>query len=420
MRLTWIRAGLALLTAFAALPASAQDSPPPGPPEFNIDAGGWKGGAFGNPDTKQFEYCGISKQYDNGVLIFQINPAGNFIVGILKRDWNLAEGEKGPARIVIDDKFDQRFEAVPASTEVYVIPTGQNADLFSAIGRGNKATITLPKGEFSFPLTGTLAGLTALRSCIEKAQQLFAGQAGGGAAAGTPPEGTAGTPATPGTGDAASTAKVVGAQGFGMTVQDMLGLLNQAGFSGFGMADPARIRRDPLMLNQAWALDETGQVMGGLHQEPRGDDIEIDQFAKRYLEIMKAGCPVDWTQSDEPTTVMSAYAIKYAEASCNLNGQAIAVSLLFTLDDDYYSVFFHQSAPEHREEAVAATRKLGDFITGMMQGAIENATSPSVAPAAPATDAPATDAPATDAPATDAPATETPPVVPSLPETTTP
>lgn len=410
MRLSWIRAGLAFLTAFAALQASAQETPPagerpPAPPEFTIDAGGWKGGAFGNPDNQQFGYCGISKPYENGmVLIFQINPAGNLNVGVLKQGWGLAEGEKGPARIVVDDKFDATFEAVPGSADVYIIPTGQNAALFDAVGRGNNATITLPKGEFSFPLRGTMAGLTALRNCIEKAQQLFAGGQPAGAG-GT--GGAAGTDAGTGTAAASTPTETVGAQGYGITVQGMASLLNSAGFTGFGMADPASIRRDPLQLNHAWELDQTGDVIGGVHQEPRGDDVEIDQFAKRYLEIMKSSCPTDWTQETQDAAIMEAYATKYADISCTLNGQPLVASMLFTLDDNYYSVFFHQSMPANKEKAYAATHQLGDFITSMMQKAITPAEAP--APDAPATDAPATDAPAADAPAADAPATDVPP-----------
>lgn len=417
MRLSWIRAGLAFLTAFAALQASAQETPPAGtrpqaPPEFTIDAGGWKGGAFGNPDNQQFGYCGISKPYDNGlVLIFQINPAGNLNVGVLKQGWGLAEGEKGPARIVVDDKFDQTFEAVPGSADIYIIPTGQNAALFDAIGRGNNATITIPKGEFAFPLRGTMAGLTALRNCIEKARDVFAGGQ---------PAGAGGTGGAAGAG-AGPQQEVVGAQGYGITVQGMASLLNTAGFTGFGMADPASIRRDPLQLNHAWELDQTGEVIGGVHQEPRGDDVEIDQFAKRYLEIMKSSCPTDWTQETQEATIMEAYATKYADIACTLNGQAIVASLVFTLDDNYYSVFFHQSVPANKDKAVAATHKLGDFITSMMQKSLEPAPTETPAPTtdAPATDAPATDAPApetppaTDAPATDAPATDAPAETPA-------
>ncbi len=385
MRLSWIRAGVALLSLSIAAPAVAQDGAPgpearPAPPEFTIDVSGWQGGAFGRPDNQQFSHCGVSRPYDDTVLVFSLNPAMNFNIGIIRQGWGLTEGETGEARVRVDEAFDETFEIIPGSPEAYVIPTGPNEALFTALARGNTATITTPRGEYRFPLTGTMAALRALNDCIVAARELIAElPAAGGAGQGSQP---------------GPQGEIIGAQGFGMTLQDLVGLLNAAGFSDFGVADPGSIRRDPLQLNHAWELDDSGDVIGGLHQEPRGDEVEIDIFAKRYLDIMKSGCPTDWTVEEEDALIMANYATKIAELSCTLNGQPIFASALFTLDDNFYTVFFHQATPDNRDRASAATRQLGDFITGLMREAELSAAGASDAPADEPAEEPAEEAPA--------------------------
>ncbi|WP_034852724.1 hypothetical protein [Inquilinus limosus] len=382
MKLSILRAGVALLPLLFAAPAIAQQAaqpeqpakpaeapaapaaqpqqqtPPaqgapqqgrqvPLPKEFRIDAGGWRGGAVPNPSNGQFAYCGIQKPYDgNSALSFQMAPDYAFNVALIRKDWGLKEGDKGQGRIRVDASFDKSFEALPVNPEAYVIPTGPNGDLFQAIAKGNKAIVTTPKGEYTFPLTGTGAGLAALKSCIDAARQLIAQSQ-----ANNPPV----DPRT-----------LIGAQGFGMPVGALQDILNGAGLQNVGIADPRKLPRDPLQINQAWQVGTDGKVVGGLHQEPRGDAVEIDQFAKRYLEIMKSVCNTDWQSSDQPAVIMGPYAMKRADLSCTMNQQKIAAALVFTLDDNYYSAFFHQALQTDKALAEDASAKLADFIQKQM------------------------------------------------------
>jgi hypothetical protein len=422
MNLSTFRAGVALLPLLFAAPAIAQQAAPATPPaaqapaaqaapqqgqaapqgrqvplpkEFRIDAGGWKGGAVGNPSNGQFAYCGIQKPYDgNSLLTFQMAPDGSFNVAVVRKDWGLKDTDKGQGRIRVDGAFDKNLEALAASPEAYLLPgAAQSKELFDALAKGNKAIVTTPKGEYTFALTGTGAGLGALRSCIEAARGLLAQ-----AQANTPP---------------VNARNLIGAQGFGMPVGALEDILHGAGLQNVGIADPRKLPRDPLQINQAWQVGTDGKVIGGLHQEPRGDAVEIDQFAKRYLEIMKAVCGTDWQSSDQPAQIEGPYAVKRADLSCTMNQQKIAASLVFTLDDNYYSAFFHQALQTDKALAEDASNKLATYIHTQMaqveaekqkqengQGAAPDAAAPA-APAAPATPpAEGAQPPAAPAPAT--------------------
>jgi len=386
MNLSTFRAGVALLPLLLAAPAIAQQAAPvppakpaeapaapaaqpaqaqaapqgqqaPAPKEFMIDAGGWKGGAFANPQTKQFSHCGIQKAYDGGVtLVLSMNPNYMFNVALIKQGWGLKEGEKGQARVRVDTAYDnKKLEAIPGSPDAYIIPTGQSGDLFQALAKGSKAIVTVPKGEFTFPLSGTLAGLNALKDCTEAARKLIAQAQGNGGGQ------NAQNPGDP--------RNLVGAQGFGMPVGALEGILKSAGLQNVAIADPRKLPRDPLQINHAWQVGTDGKLVGGVHQEPRGDAVEIDQFAKRYLEIMKSVCSTDWQSSDQPAVIEGPYAIKRAELSCTMNQQHIFAALVFTLDDNYYSAFFHQALQADKGLAEDAAKKLGDYIQGQMAAA---------------------------------------------------
>ncbi|MGO1077663.1 hypothetical protein, partial [Inquilinus sp. CA228] len=391
MNLSTLRAGAALLPLLLAVPAIAQQATPPAQPvapaeapaapaqpapaqaqpapaqaapqgrqaptpkEFRIDAGGWKGGAVPNPTNQQFSHCDVSKPYDGGMtLAFTLNPNYLFNVAVVKQNWGLKEADKGKGRIRVDAAYDKQFDIVPVSPVAYVLPVGQDGELFQLLAKGSKAIVTTPKGEFTFALTGTGAALGGLRDCIETARKLIAqaqGNAGNAGAGGQPQ----GDPRT-----------LIGAQGFGMPVGALQDILNSAGIQNVGIADPRKLPRDPLQINQAWQVGTDGKVVGGLHQEPRGDAVEIDQFAKRYLEIMKSVCGTDWQSSDQPAFVEGPYAVKRAELSCTMNQQKISAALVFTLDDNYYSAFFHQALQTEKALADDASGKLATFIQTQM------------------------------------------------------
>ncbi|MGF6229062.1 hypothetical protein QFZ27_003017 [Inquilinus ginsengisoli] len=389
MNLSTLRAGAALLPLLFAVPAIAQQATPPAQPEkpaeapaaaqpaqaapaqaapqgrqaplpkeFKIDAGGWKGGAVPNPQNQQFSHCDVSKPYDGGMtLAFTLNPNYLFNVAVVKQNWGLKEADKGKGRIRVDAAYDKQFDIVPVSPVAYVLPVGQDGQLFQLLAKGSKAIVTTPKGEFTFALTGTGAALGGLRDCIETARKLIA-QAQGNAGAGGQQQG--------GQQQGGDPRALIGAQGFGMPVGALQDILNGAGIKDVGIADPRKLPRDPLQINQAWQVGTDGKVVGGLHQEPRGDAVEIDQFAKRYLEIMKSVCGTDWQSSDQPAVIEGPYAVKRAELSCTMNQQKIAASLVFTLDDNYYSAFFHQALETEKALADDASGKLATFIQTQM------------------------------------------------------
>lgn len=301
-------------------PASAQEMPA----AFTIDTAGWEGGAVGEPTTGQFSHCGISRDYDNGIsLVFSMGLGYDTSMLLIQPDWQLEEGQEQEVRLRIDTVVDGTGPAIAVASNVLLIPLGTEAELLEVLKRGSTMTLTVSEGEFRFPLTGTMASLTAMRDCVDAARELIAeaqAQAGGPMAMAPQP-----APAT-----------------LGMTLGGLRGLLDAAGLDA---GDSVRF------------LWRVGPVVGGLHQQPRmSEEVEIDTFADSYIQLLRVRCPGDLTVEPQPAEIFfEIYALKTATARCEAGAEPQVLSLLFTLDDTMYSVFFHQADAGDAARAAEAT-----------------------------------------------------------------
>jgi hypothetical protein len=295
-------------------------------------------------------------------------------------------------------------------------------------------TIETEFGAYRFPLDGTARSLNALRQCVEQVNELMASD----------PEALQGQPQGPPN---------------AMPIEALASILNAAGLEDLAFMDPEAVPDNALDLRFVWrAGPEDAPVIGGLHQEPRGEEVQIDRFAESYINTLRDFCPEGFSSEiGETELIEDNYALKTAEAECVTEEGADFVSLFFALDDFNYSVFYHMTSADNRAAAAAATDGVIEVVRELAGEAADAATRREGAdegeageeeqrgegeaaepdqPAAgedtggaaqsgdgqpdggetaaedpepaPADDAPADDTPADDAPADDTPADDTP------------
>lgn len=341
--------GAALAASVAVGTASAQTVPA----EFEIDIGGWNGGAQATADTGVFSHCAISRQYGNGLtLALLLSPRYELNIGLLNPAWQLMpeepeepaaetevqadpveEEEELPpvAQVTIDGVFDKEFPARPISDSALMVTTGVDDQLIDLLMRGNNLDVATEHGNYRFALTGTFNSITALRGCIDTARRLAA-------------EARAAAPqrAAP------------------ITGQALVSILRDAGLEGAAIA-PQDIASSPLALSFAWSL---GPLNGGVHQSPRpGRQVEIDKFTELYIDQFESTCTDAFQHSEEEAEVIrEQYAMKMASLQCGGDDSGLYVSLFVALDDNFYTAFFHQGSVAERAEVNDATDRIRQLV----------------------------------------------------------
>ena len=182
-------------------PAAAQITPP----EFTIDGDGWIGGARNSVDSGQFNHCGISRDYGNGMTVsLLMSPRYELNIGLLNPAWTLItdaeaaaealaaaevlapsgrdadddeEDDVPMARIDIDGLIAGEYPVRPMDETVLMVNAGVDEQLVERLMTGNSLLVTSDHGSHRFALTGTQAGLTAVRQCIDAARDMVVEQA---------------------------------------------------------------------------------------------------------------------------------------------------------------------------------------------------------------------------------------------------
>ena len=328
-------------------PAGAQE--PDG--EFLIDVQGWRGGAYGQQDTGSFSHCGISRTFDNGAtLVFQTNPQRFTNIAVISEDWTLEPQAESPARLRIDDGLERTLGAVAAEATVLVIPTGDDEELYQALRRGNTLTIETPTAQWEFPLVGTARSLNELRACVDRVNELV-------------------------TSDPEELRPDAGELPNGMPIEALASILNAAGLEDLAFMAPEAVPDNALDLLFVWRTGpEEAPVIGGLHQQPRGEDVQMDRFATGYIDILRDICPEGFeSQIGETELIADAYALSTAEAECVTEEGADFVSLFFALDDFNYSVFYHMTSADNRAAAESATEGVAGVVRDLANQAAQAA-----------------------------------------------
>lgn len=326
-------------------PAAAQTIPP----EFTINASGWTGGAQGSRDTGRFSHCGISREYGNGLtLVFLLSPQYQLNIGLLNPAWTLLtdaaaepepeegaedddEDEQPPvARIDVDGQYVKEFPARPVGETVLMIATGVDEQLMDLLMRGNNLVVGTERGSYRFALSGTFAGLSALRGCIDTARRL-----------------------------AAEANALAERQAVSISGEAVAGILRDAGLQNAAVT-PVDSAEHPLGLSYAWSV---GSLRGGVVQARRGQAIEIDGFTDAVINRFAATCSNEFQQSAQEAEILrDLYAFKRAILQCGADGSGSVVALLVALDDNFYTAFFHQGDAGDRAAVIDATDRVHQLI----------------------------------------------------------
>lgn len=356
--MTTKRVSITLLATTAAIAfvgaANAQEGQPEqqmqpegqeAPAEFMISTEGWDGGAYAD-EAGEFSHCGISRDVtDTMTVVFSLNPRQHLNIGLLSATWEMSEGTQGEVSINIDGGTQREIGALPAAPNLLIVPAGSDDELVEQIMRGRTLTMEVEQPDIGdetveLPLTGTFAGLSALRSCIQTALDMGVAD----------PERFDPAPAT---------ATVDPSQP--MDRDTLIELMRAAGFQEVRFAEDDQVPQDELELAQIW---QAGPVVGGLHQSRRdGEAIDIDPFADNYVDILEERCSGEFERlSSQTDQFRERYAVRQDNVQCLEGEDGAHVSLFFSLDDFHYSAFFHEGDLEVAEVAEEATGRLAQVI----------------------------------------------------------
>jgi hypothetical protein len=328
-----------LLVAGPHPPALAQQ-----PPEFSIQHRGWEGGAFANEEG-QFSHCGVERTFDEeGVrFILSMDVAYQMNIALVNEGWTLEPDQRSVVQLSVDEEYRAQFPAVPVEQTVMVIPVGDNEELFRLLRQGRELTVQTRTDSFVFPLSGTSVAFGTVRQCIETANRLIEQN----------PDLTAAPPSA-----MPSDSR--------LSLRALAEILNRAGLEDLAFMRPEDVPDNELDLHHIWRIGEA--MVGGLHQQPRGEEIRIDEFALDYVSRFEELCSADFEADLGGTTVLrEIYALKSATVRCGDGEDADFVSLLFALDDLNYSVFFHQTRAANQQQAIDATEGVRQVVRSLAE-----------------------------------------------------
>lgn len=346
--------GMTMAASGAISPAFGQAaSTAVSPPEFDIDTGGWTGGAKGDADSGRMTHCAISREYGNGLtLALLMSPRYELNIGLLNPAWSLLEEEEAEtasesepaeptdedeeelpptAQVAVDGVYEREFPARPVGDSILMVTTGVDDQLIELLMRGNNLDVATDYGNYRFALTGTFNSVTALRSCIDTARSLAVQARGAAPAQSTP-----------------------------MTGQGIVSILRQAGMEDASVAVPDAAS-SPLALAYAWSR---GSLSGGVHQSPRqSQQIEIDKFTEAYIDQFEGNCTQAFQRSEDESQILrDRYAFKTASMQCGDDASGVYVSLFVALDDEFYTAFFHQGPVSDKSQVDGATGQIRQVI----------------------------------------------------------
>ena len=323
-----------VLCCAAASPGVAQDGGPQnGPPaEFDIDIGGWGGGAFPVPGTNEFSHCAIERAYGEDVtLAFLMNAEGRMALGIGRQGWTLDADNALPAQVAVDGGSPFLMTATAASDKLLVFPLGGDPAVRQALQRGNAVTVTSELITREFALTGTFKAIDALTACVSKALEI---------AQAPPPSGQR------------------------MTADVVARLMDSAGITGLALASPDEIADAQLPVEQVWTV---GPLRGALHQAPRGDTVAMGDFIASFTAEFEALCPgpfsADFGETEE---FAGQYALATGALSCEGEEATTYTEMVIVLDDSFYSAFVHEGLVEDEEAVRQVNGRLAEVFRVMI------------------------------------------------------
>ena len=340
------RLPILVMAALATSSVTGQAPASPTPDALTVSESGWIGGAYAVPgQPRSFSHCGITLAAPDGdSLIFAMDAGSTLTLAVVAAGRALPAGTTLLAEVRIDDRASVTLPAIAAAGGLILLPTGGDTPLLGNLREGRVLQVTMGDMALSFPLDGTYRALAALDACVVAAKT-FEG-----------PLPQAMLPSA----DAAPQAGQMVPPADGMSRLALERLLSAAGIEGVRFPAAADVDADGLGLSHVW---QVGPVVGGLRQETRSREPDLDDFAGRFIDNLRGRCPGDSVvETGETQPATDSYAVKPARLQCTVGGVTSFVALVFALDGDHYSVFFHEGPQEASDIARDMTARIEALI----------------------------------------------------------
>jgi hypothetical protein len=269
----------AVLTLIGGLrPASAELM-------YNFQVGTWSAGAFTKQNTRQFNHCAASANYNSGILMsFSVSRSFAWSMAFAHPSWRLAQGQMYDIAFTVDQMSPLRARAVAVGPNLVEVPLADSTELFQRFRQGYQLRVAAAGQVFAFNLTGTSQVLPALLRCVQANLQ----PAGTTTVAANPfatqapaPANTAATPANQGR-PAAYRAEAVSLAA---------NILGSAGIVGFQIAEG-----DNGFADAAWRTD---RLFGMVRVEPKEPPALISATT---IAVDAAGCKGKFASGSIPGT----------------------------------------------------------------------------------------------------------------------
>ena len=335
-----------VMAALATTSAFAQAPSPTAPTALSISESGWIGGAYAVPgQPRRFSHCGIALAAPEGdSLIFAMDGDAALTLAVVGADRSLPAGTTLTAEIRIDALAPVTLPAIAAAGGLILLPTGADTPLLGNLRAGRALEVALGDTVMSFTLDGTFRALSALDACVVAAATF---------------DGPLPQAMLPGA-DAAPQAGPASPPVDGMSRLALERLLAAAGIEGAHFPSAAEVDADGLGLSHVW---QVGPVVGGLRQEARSPEPDLEAFAARFIDHLRGRCRGDSVVDvGETEPAADSYAVKPARLQCTVGGVTSFVALVFALDGDHYSVFFHEGPQGSSDIARDMTDRIETLI----------------------------------------------------------
>jgi hypothetical protein len=135
---------------------------------YNFQVGTWSAGAFTKQNTRQFNHCAASANYNSGILMsFSVSRSFAWSMAFAHPSWRLTQGQTYDIAFTVDQMSPLRARAVAVGPNLVEVPLADSTELFQRFRQGYQLRVAAAGQVFAFNLNGTSQVLPALLRCVQ-------------------------------------------------------------------------------------------------------------------------------------------------------------------------------------------------------------------------------------------------------------
>lgn len=156
-----------LAIALGGLLLGAHVAPASGRVVDDFREAAWKGGAYLDDSTGEFQSCFISGEYRNGIsLAFLLDKEYVFSIMLTHPDWKFAASEKFDLKMGVQQASPVRAEAEAIDTDTLIFDLTSTENNLKVLKTGETMTVEFKEKRHQFALTDTHRALPRLLQCV--------------------------------------------------------------------------------------------------------------------------------------------------------------------------------------------------------------------------------------------------------------